>query len=74
MQDAVERGFWLGARLTVADVRLSGQLHALRASLMPPQAMETELRSVLADWLDRIDDATRTACPVHLVVVGRMSD
>lgn len=62
--DALERraprsGFWLGARMTVADLGLFAQLRSLKTSLSPWQARELELRPQLVDWLDRVDAATR---------------
>jgi glutathione S-transferase len=52
-------GFWLGERLTVADLGLFAQLQSLRTPLTPWQGREIELRPRLTDWLDRVDEASR---------------
>jgi glutathione S-transferase len=53
-------GFWLGPRLSVADVALFAQLHSLRTSLTPWQRDSVEARESLRQWLDRVDVATRS--------------
>jgi glutathione S-transferase len=68
--DALEKrapheGFWLGERLSVADLGLFGQLQSLRSDLTPWQSREIALRPVLTDWLDRVDGATRGDRPVR---------
>lgn len=55
---APRTGFWTGASLSVADLGLFGQLHALRTPLTPGQARDLELRPALVDYLDRVDAAT----------------
>lgn len=52
-------GFWLGERLSVADVALFAQVHSLRTPLTPWQRVEVEDRPRLRAWLDRVDAATR---------------
>ncbi|RYE91615.1 MAG: hypothetical protein EOO75_08490 [Myxococcales bacterium] len=51
-------GFWLGSSVTLADVALFGQLHALRMPLTPWQRGQIEARRRLSAWLDRVDHAT----------------
>lgn len=62
--DALERrapasGFWLGERLSVADLGLFAQLHSLRTPLTPWQHERVQARARLAAYLDRVDLATR---------------
>jgi len=57
---APRTGFWTSSDLSVADLGLFGQLHALRTPLTPGQAHELELRPTLVDYLDRVDAATST--------------
>lgn len=61
--DALERrapktGFWLGERLSVADLALFAQLHSLRTPLTPWQFAQVQARTTLDAWLDRVDAAT----------------
>jgi glutathione S-transferase len=56
---APEDGFWLGPRMTVADLGLFGQLHSLRLPLIPWQAEQIARRERLARYLDRVNSATR---------------
>ncbi|UJR86831.1 glutathione S-transferase family protein [Sandaracinus amylolyticus] len=56
---APERGWWVGDRLSVADVALFAQLRSLRTPLTPWQASRVEARPTLCAWLDRVDHATR---------------
>lgn len=61
--DSLERraprtGFWLGDRLTVADIALFAMLHCLRTPLTPWQAARVQARPHLDAWLDRVDAAT----------------
>jgi glutathione S-transferase len=56
---APEEGFWVGARPTVADVGLFGQLHSLRLPLFPHAEGELKKRTRLWAWLDRVDAVTR---------------
>lgn len=58
---APEEGFWVGARLSVADVALFGQLQSFRTALTPRQARAVESRSRLRRWLDRVNADTRPA-------------
>lgn len=51
-------GFWLGERLSAADLGLFAQLHSLRAPLTPWQSAQIEARPRLCAWLDRVDAAT----------------
>jgi len=51
-------GFWLGATVTLADIALFSQLHALRMPLTPWQRDQIEARRRLSSWLDRVDQAT----------------
>lgn len=52
-------GFWLEARVGVADVSLFAQLQGLRTALTPVQRAAVEQRPRLCAWLDRVDRATR---------------
>jgi glutathione S-transferase len=54
-------GFWIGERLSVADLALFGQLRSLRTPLTPRQSARLEARPALVAWLDRVDAATSTA-------------
>jgi glutathione S-transferase len=56
---APERGFWVSASLSVADVALFGQLRSLQTSLTPGHSEELSKRSRLCAYLDRVDAATR---------------
>lgn len=58
-QRAPEVGYWLGARLTAADLGLFGQLHSLRTPLTPAQGAMVDGRRRLAAYLDRVHRATR---------------
>jgi glutathione S-transferase len=52
-------GYWLGPRVTVADLGLFAHLHSLRLPLIPWQADEMAKRKRLSRYLDRVDAATR---------------
>ena len=53
------RGFWVTRDMvTVADLSLFAQLHALRTRLTEAQARDLMLRPALSDYLDRVDEAT----------------
>ncbi len=56
---APERGFWLDAGFSTADIALSAQLDSLRTPLTPQQATLVAARPRLASWLDRVDAETR---------------
>jgi glutathione S-transferase len=56
---APRSGFWLGERLTVADIALFAQLQSLRTSLTQWQSHAVAQKSALRGWLDRVDAATR---------------
>lgn len=57
-QRAPATGFWLGDRLSAADLGLFPQLHGLRLPLSPWQKEQVEARPRLTAWLDRVDAAT----------------
>jgi len=57
--EAPESGFWIGDRLTVADVSLFGMLHCLRSDITPWQRDEVNRRPRLRAYLDRVDEVTR---------------
>lgn len=56
---APRTGFWMGERISIADVSLFGQLQGLRSPMTTWQRAAVEARSNLAAWLDRVDAATR---------------
>lgn len=56
---APAEGFWMGPRVTVADLGLFAQLHGLRTDLTPAQRAVIARRARLSAWLDRVDAATR---------------
>lgn len=56
---APKSGFWLGERLTVADIALFAQLQSIRTPLTPWQAHAVSQKASLRGWLDRVDAATR---------------
>jgi glutathione S-transferase len=56
---APRSGFWVGDRLTVADVSLFGQLQSFRTPLTAWQAHAVSQKPALRAWLDRVDAATR---------------
>lgn len=56
---APRAGFWVGEALSVADVSLFAQLHALRNALTPWQRDRIAARPALTAWLDRVDAATQ---------------
>lgn len=56
---APARGWWIGDRLSVADVALFGQLRSLRAEITPWQSERVGERTALCAWMDRVDQATR---------------
>ena len=58
---APREGFWTGDCLSVADIAIFAQLHALRTPLTAPQRSAVAERTVLSAWLDRTDRATRSA-------------
>lgn len=53
--------YWMGSRITVADVALFGQLHSFRTPLTPGHAAELAKRTRLSAYLDRVNAATRQA-------------
>jgi glutathione S-transferase len=55
---APEVGFWMGVRLSIADVALFAQLHSLRLPATDFRAREIAARRRLSIWLDRVDAAT----------------
>ena len=58
---APEDGFWMGARMSVADLGLFGHLHSLRLPLLAWQAETVERRKRLCRYLDRVDAVTKAA-------------
>lgn len=61
---APEQDFWVGSSISVADLGLFGQLHALRTPLTLGQAQQLAQRKRLSAYLDRVDLATRNAPPL----------
>jgi glutathione S-transferase len=55
---APEQGFWLGEKLSVADIAMFAQLHSLRTTLTEKQHRWIEERRKLRLWLNRVDEAT----------------
>jgi glutathione S-transferase len=56
------KGFWLGTQdPTLCDVAIFAQVHSLRTKLTPGQAREVAMRPALTDWLDRVDESTRSS-------------
>jgi glutathione S-transferase len=62
---APESGFWMGERLTVADIALFAQLQSLRTPLTAWQSHAVAQRGKLRAWLDRVDAATRAVAPAQ---------
>jgi glutathione S-transferase len=56
---APKNGFWVGERLTVADIALFAQLQSFRTPLTRWQGHALEQKATLRAWLDRVDEATR---------------
>jgi len=56
---APEECFWVGDKVTVADIGLFGVLHCLRSEISPWQMQEINRRPRLRAWLDRVDLITR---------------
>jgi glutathione S-transferase len=56
---APQRGFWVSATPSVADLSLFGQLHSLRTELTAPQREALARRPGLSAYLDRVDAATQ---------------
>ena len=54
-----ERGFWVGAAPSVADIAIFAQLHSLRTPLTHPQWEALTSRPALSAYLDRVDAVTR---------------
>lgn len=52
---APDRGYWLGAQLSIADLALFAQLQSLRTPLTTRQRTSVEKRARLTAWLDRVD-------------------
>jgi glutathione S-transferase len=52
-------GYWVGDRLSVADLSIFAQLQSLRTDLTPRQRGWVESRTRLRTWLDRIERETR---------------
>lgn len=55
---APEEGFWMGQRITAADLGLFAHLHALRLPLIPVGVDMVSRRARLTRYLDRVDRAT----------------
>jgi glutathione S-transferase len=55
---APRRGFWMGDKLSVADLALFAQLHSLRTDLTPAQRDATRQRGGLSAWMDLVNRAT----------------
>ncbi|HKP57172.1 MAG TPA: glutathione S-transferase domain-containing protein [Polyangiales bacterium] len=51
-------GYWIGPRLSVADVAIFAQLHSLRTPLTPAYAEDLGKRRRLSSYLDRVDGIT----------------
>ena len=58
---APREGFWLGERLSVADLAIHAQLHSLRTSLTPPQRDALAAQPLLTRYLDRVGRLERPA-------------
>ncbi len=58
---APRSGFWLGERVTVADIGLFAQLQSFRTPLTPWQSHAVEQKTALRGWLDRVDAQTRAS-------------
>jgi glutathione S-transferase len=56
---APRSGFWMGERLTVADIAIFAQLQSLRTPLTQWQSHAIGQKVALRDWLDRVDALTR---------------
>lgn len=68
-------GFWLTSeRPTVADLGVFAQLQSLRTPLTIRERDEIARRSVLSDWLDRVDEATRPSRPTITPIASRHRD
>jgi glutathione S-transferase len=63
---APERGFWVSATLSVADVAIFAQLHSLRSPLTSAHAEELAKRTRLCAYLDRVDAATRAESTLQI--------
>lgn len=61
---APERGFWVSAEITAADLGLFAQLAALRSELTPWQRDVIERHAGLCRYVDRVDAATRERPPL----------
>ena len=62
---APANGYWLGERLSVADLAIHAQLHSLRTSLTPTQHRAIAQHARLTAYLDRVELAT-TRRPARL--------
>lgn len=58
---APRSGFWMGERLTVADIAIFAQLQSLRTPLTQWQSHAIGQKAALRGWLDRVDASTRGA-------------
>lgn len=68
---APDRGFWVSATLSVADVAMFGQLQSFRTPLTPGHAEQLAQRTRLTAYLDRVDTATREEAPITTAVRER---
>ncbi len=50
--------FWVSDEISVADIAIFAQLHALRTDLTPWQRTEIAARPRLSAYIDRVDRAT----------------
>ena len=58
---APRSGFWMGERLTVADIAIFAQLQSLRTPLTQWQSHAIGQKAALRGWLDWVDASTRGA-------------
>ncbi len=63
---APKTDFWVGEKLSRADVAIFAQLHSLRTELTVWQREQLALRRTLSAYLDRVDAATRSG----MVIAG----
>ncbi len=71
---APERGFWVSATLSVADIALFAQLQSFRTPLTAAQAEELAKHPRLCAYLDRVDAATRSESGLKLAHSTGRSD
>lgn len=55
---APQRGFWMGDKLSVADLAIFAQLHSLRTELTPAQRDAVNRRPALTAWMELVARAT----------------